>query len=297
MRKQQTIGRVTHCRGKGLHTGQMATLRFYPAPVDTGIVFLCRSGRESTAIRANVHAVVSTDFSTTLGQDGITVQTVEHLLAALAGLGIDNLHIEVQGPEIPILDGSAWPYVRLLQEAKICPQGVSKPCLKPSEPIQVVLDGRWIRIIPQDTLSITYQMNFDHPALEDQTYTYEGAELDFTHQISRARTYGFLKDVDRLRDAGFIQGGSLENAVVIGSHGVLNAEGLRYPDEPIRHKILDLIGDLSLLGSTLLGAVTVHQGGHRLHTQFVQAILHHQEAWALTGAAKNSALTRAPLTA
>ncbi len=282
MRYQRTIGRVVSCEGIGLHSGEFSRIRFVPAPVDTGIIFISHhdDGRK-VSIRAEASHVVSTNFSTTLGKDGVIIKTVEHLMAAMAGLKIDNLYVEVEGLEVPILDGSAWPFVKLFQAARIIKQGKFQPYLKIERPI-VISDGeRAIQITPSDHFAITYAMSFDHPLFPEQRYTYCDDEVKFIQEVSKARTYGFLKDVERLRAAGLIKGGSLQNAVVIGEHGVMNEERFRYPDELVRHKILDLMGDLALLGKPLMGELNVHLAGHSLHTQMVSAILDNKDAWVL----------------
>lgn len=281
MRYQRTIGRVASCGGVGLHTGEPSTLRFIPAPVDTGIIFIRKKDGHKRYIRAEAARVISTDFSTTLGNEGMSVKTVEHLLAALAGLRIDNLYIEVEGEEIPIMDGSAWPFVKLLQEARIVRQGKLQPHLKIEKTIVVSEGDRSIQVSPSNHFAITYTMNFNHALFRGQGYCYRDDEGGFIQKISKARTFGFLKDVEGLRSKGLIRGGSLENAVVIGEHGVMNEEGLRYPDELVRHKILDLMGDLALLGKPLMGELTVHQAGHSLHTDLVSAILKNKDAWVL----------------
>lgn len=279
MRGQKTIKRITVCRGVGLHTGTPAALRFVPAPTDTGIVFVRRVRGREVRIPARATHVVSTRFCTVLGGDGETVQTVEHLMAALVSLGIDNLYVEVEGPEIPILDGSAWPFIQLLRQAGIRTQAKPQPCLEVQEPVLIREGDRWIHVAPFDRLSVTYTMQFDHPFLGLQVYSFEEADGEFDREVARARTFGFLKDLESLRSAGLIKGGSLENALVIGEQEVVNEEGFRYPDELVRHKVLDLIGDLALLGLPLLGKITAHQAGHSLHVQMASALLERQAAW------------------
>ena len=281
MRYQRTIGRVGSCEGTGLHSGEFSRVRFVPAPVDTGIIFIRSHDGHKVSIRAEASRVISTHFSTTLGKDGVTIKTVEHLMAALVGLKIDNLYVEVEGPEIPILDGSAWPFVKLFQAARIIKQGKLQPYLKIERPITVADGERAIQISPSDHFSITYTMSFDHTFFPEQRYTYCDDEVKFIQEVSKARTYGFLKDVEQLRSVGLIKGGSLQNAVVIGEHGVINEEGLRYPDELVRHKVLDLMGDLALLGKPLMGELRVNLAGHSLHTQMVSAILNNKDAWVL----------------
>src|SRR3990172_2410086 len=250
MRYQRTIGRVASCGGVGLHTGEPSTLRFIPAPVDTGIIFIRKKDGHKRYIRAEAARVISTDFSTTLGNEGMSVKTVEHLLAALAGLRIDR-------------------------------QGKLQPHLKIEKTIVVSEGDRSIQVSPSNHFAITYTMNFNHALFRGQGYCYRDDEGGFIQKISKACTFGFLKDVEGLRSKGLIRGGSLENAVVIGEHGVMNEEGLRYPDELVRHKILDLMGDLALLGKPLMGELSVHQAGHSLHTDLVSAILKNKDAWVL----------------
>jgi UDP-3-O-[3-hydroxymyristoyl] N-acetylglucosamine deacetylase len=272
---------VVGCEGIGLHTGEFSSVRFIPAPVDSGVIFICNYEGHKVSIRAEASRVASTNFSTTLGKDDVTIKTVEHLLAALAGLRIDNIYVEVEGSEIPIMDGSAWPFVKLLQSARIIKQGKLQPYLRIEKPILVSEGGRIIQVNPSDHFSISYTMSFGHPLFSDQTFTYCDDEMRFIQEISRARTYGFLKDVERLRANGLIKGGSLQNAVVIGEQGIMNEEGLRYSDELVRHKVLDLMGDLTLLGKPLMGELTVHQAGHTLHTEMVSEILNNRDAWVL----------------
>ena len=279
MRYQRTISRTAFCKGIGLHTGEPAALRFIPAPADAGIVFIRKTHDHKVRVRAEAANVVSTNFSTALGSEGVCIQTVEHLLAALSGLQIDNLYIEVEGPEIPIMDGSAWPFVKILRGAGVKQQGRIRPAFTVREPILIREENRWIHVAPLDHLSVTYTMPFDHPLLGVQIYSFDDDEEVFTQEISRARTFGFLKDEEKLRSVGLIKGASLENAVVIGEQEIINEGGVRYADEMVRHKVLDLIGDLALLGRPLLGKVTVHQGGHSLHTQLVSALLEREEAW------------------
>lgn len=281
MRYQRTIGRVVGCEGIGLHTGEFCSVRFIPAPVDTGIIFIRHHESQKVSIRAEASRVISTNFSTTVGKDGVTIKTVEHLLSALAGLRIDNLYIEVEGSEVPIMDGSAWPFVKLFQSARIIKQGKLQPYLKIEKSIVVSEGDRTIQVRPSDHFSVTYTMAFGHTLFPKQEFSYCDDEIRFIQELSKARTYGFLKDVERLRSAGLIKGGSLQNAVVIGEHGVMNEGGLRYPDELVRHKVLDLMGDLTLLGRPIMGEFTVQQAGHLLHTEMVSTILKNKEAWVL----------------
>ena len=278
---QKTIARPSRLRGVGLHTGERTTLWFLPAPEDSGIRFIRVDQGRRTLIPAHPSQVASTFLCTSLGQEDRTLSTVEHLLAALAGLGIDNLCIEVQGPELPILDGSAGPFVETLVRAGLRVQKRPRKFLRILEPLSLVEGHQEITAGPADHLEITYTMDLDVPFLGRQSFTYDSRRSSFTQEIARARTFTFLKDVHGLREQGLIKGGSLENAIVIGSDQVLNEEGLRFPDEPVRHKVLDLIGDLALLGYPLLGCLRVRQGGHRLHTRFIQHLLANRKAWTL----------------
>jgi UDP-3-O-[3-hydroxymyristoyl] N-acetylglucosamine deacetylase len=265
--RQQTIRRRVTLEGVGLHSGKQARVTLSPAPEDTGIVF--RAGADRIA--AVPQSVVNSHYATTIGRNGTRVQTVEHLMAAAAGLGIDNLEVEVDGPEIPAMDGSAKPFVTLLAAAGRSQQSARRRPLTLPYPIRVGSGGRWIHIFPSTSFRISYTLDVDHPAIGTQVLSWTAAtERAFVDDVAPARTYGFLKDLGLMRKNGLARGGSLDNAVVLANRGPLN--GLRYRDEFVRHKILDLIGDLALLGRPILAHVVARNGGHTLNVELGFAI-------------------------
>ena len=265
---QWTTRKQVSLEGVGLHSGKLARVVLSPAPASSGIVF--RVAGHSDAIPAAPESVVDSHYATTIGKNGTRIQTVEHLMAAAAGLGIDNLEVEVDGPEIPAADGSAKPFVTLLTAAGRAQQSARRRPMKIPYPIQVGTAGRWIQIVPADAFRISYTLDNDHPVIGTQVLTCAPTERSFVDEFAPARTYGFLKDLGVMRKNGLARGGSLDNAIVVGKRGVLN--GLRYRDEFVRHKILDLIGDLALLGRPILGHVIARNGGHALNFELVQAI-------------------------
>ncbi len=268
---QLTISKPVLLEGIGLHTGQPSRITLSPAPANTGIVF-----RASDVHRTPIHAcpehVVDARFATTLGVKGARVQTVEHLLAATAALGIDNLFVAVDGDEIPAVDGSARPFVEILYAAGKATLPIPRRPLVIEKPIRVGDDTRWLRVLPADSFRISYTLDLDHPAVGTQILSFTCTEPTFVKELAPARTYGFLKDVGTLRKNGLAKGGSLENAVVVGRRTVLNGS-LRYQDEFVRHKILDLIGDLALLGRPLVGHVVARNAGHALNHRLALAIV------------------------
>lgn len=268
---QRTISKEVYFEGKGLHTGRQAFVRMRPAPVDTGIVFYRED--KGIVIKANVFSVVETSFATSLGSDGVKIKTVEHLLAAIAGLGIDNLFIDIEGPEIPILDGSSTFLTGLMLKAGIMKQGKSKQFFRIKRP--VVYEDAQSRIIaiPHNNYRISYYIQYNHRLLGQQELSLEINEKDFIMEIAPARTFGFLKDVEKLRSIGLAKGGSLKNAVVIGDEGILNPEGLRFPDEFVRHKILDSIGDFLLAGYPIRGHIILERAGHTANINFLKKLL------------------------
>jgi len=284
MINEKTIQNEVSCSGVGLHSGEKIQLKLIPAAEGSGILF-SRIDLGGILIPANISHVVSTRLSTTIGVEGATVQTIEHLLAAIAAFGIDNLIIELDGPEVPILDGSAAPFAELLLEAGGVQQSKPKRMLQVIEPVTVSEKGKHVTISPSSTFEISYQIEFDHPLISRQAYSYRHRPEVFTAEIAPARTFGFLKDVQMLQSMGLARGGSLENAIVIGENQVLNEGGLRFSDEFVRHKILDLIGDLSLIGMPVLGRVEAFCSGHMLHAKLMKALLQNKKACKITGAA------------
>jgi UDP-3-O-[3-hydroxymyristoyl] N-acetylglucosamine deacetylase len=277
MDAQRTLRRQVSCAGIGLHSGNKVTLTLKPAPADTGIRFL-RSD-VGVEIPATVQHVTSLQYATVLGRDGATVETVEHLLAALMASGIDNVIVELNRNEVPIMDGSAAPFLYLVQEAGVKRLSAARRYLKILQPVQITDGDKRIAVYPSDHFKISYTIAFDHPLLRHQSRTERITEQSFAESIAAARTFGFLKEVEWMRQNGLALGGSLENAIVIGDAGVLNA--LRFEDEFVRHKILDAIGDLALLGHPLIGHVVAHRAGHALHTALVTELLQQREAWTL----------------
>jgi UDP-3-O-[3-hydroxymyristoyl] N-acetylglucosamine deacetylase len=246
-----------------------------PAPADTGIVFHRVDLAQPVSIRADARHVGDTRLSSSLEKDGARVSTVEHLMSALAGLGIDNLHVDVAGPELPIMDGSAGPYVFLLQSAGIEEQAAPKRYLRIKSPVEVRQDDKWARFEPHHGFVLDFTIDFPHPVFgsENRHVLMDFAEHSYTKEVSRARTFGFMQDVEAMRAAGLALGGSLQNAIVLDETRVLNSEGLRYDNEFAKHKVLDAIGDLYLLGKPLLGAFSAHKSGHALNNRLLRALL------------------------
>lgn len=275
---QHTIQREVACQGIGLHSGEMIHMRLLPGSEGSGIVFV-RTDLGGIAIPATASHVTSTHLSTTLGVEGATVQTVEHLLSAVSAFGIDNLLVELDGAEVPILDGSAAPFAALLSEAGVVQQNQVKKMIQLIEPVSVSEKGKAITVYPHSAFEISYDIQFDHPLISNQTYHYRHGREAFINLIAPARTFGFLKDVQRLQSQGLARGGSLENAIVIGEDHILNEQGLRFPDEFVRHKILDLIGDFSLMGMPIMGRIKAICSGHMLHAKLMKELLRNKKAW------------------
>jgi len=279
VRYQRTIASPISCAGIGLHTGLKVNMKILPAPEDTGILFRRVDLDDGFEIPADAGHIVDTSLNTTLGKGQALIKTSEHLLAALAGLGIGNAVIELDVPEVPIMDGSAASYIFLLTSAGIRRQSKLQRFIKILEPIEVKDGDRFAALYPSESLEITCEIDFDHPMLKNQRYHYRANEDDFVREIARARTFGFLREVEYLQSQGFALGGSLDNAIVISDYRVLNSEGLRYPDEFVRHKILDAIGDLSLAGCPILGHVQTFKSGHATHASLVHHLLESPGKW------------------
>ena len=287
MAYRRTLRREVGCTGIGLHSGKPVRLTLRPAPAEHGIRFL-RSD-VGVEIPATLEYLASQDHATTLSRDGVSIGTVEHLLSALLGLGMDDVLVEVDGPEIPVLDGSAAPFVILLHEAGLKPLAVSRRYLKVLKTVEVVRGGKRARLSPADHFAVSYTIGFDHHLLRHQALSVRVSPRTYCEGIAPARTFGFLRDVETLRRSGLALGGSLENAVVIGESGVLNNK-LRFEDEFVRHKILDAIGDLALLGAPLIGRFEAQKAGHALHAAVAQKLLATGGAWALVPSAGIPAL-------
>ena len=265
---QQTLRRPVSLTGIGLHSGEPAQMTVSPAGADTGIVFRAADG---TLIPGNADHVVDTNSATTVGAFGVRVRTIEHLMAAAAALGIDNALVDIKGPEVPAADGSAQPFLELLREGGRVTLPTPRRPIVITEPIRVGTESRWLEVLPADALRVSYTLDNNHPVIGLQVGTYAITEEVFALELAAARTYGFLRDVPVMRQNGLARGGSLENAVVVGKRSVLN-DSLRFPDEFVRHKILDLVGDLFLLGRPLRALVVGRNAGHALNHQLVTAI-------------------------
>ncbi len=278
MAYRRTLKREIGCTGIGLHTGKPVRLRLKPAEAGHGIRF--RRTDVGVSIPAAIENLARLDHATTLSRDGVSIDTVEHLLSALSGLGVDDLLVEVDGPEIPILDGSAAPFVILIHEAGLRPLPAPRRYLKVLKPVEVVRGGKLARLSPCDDFRVSYTIGFEHPLLRHQSLSLRVSADAYAEQIAPARTFGFLRDVEAMRRAGLARGGSLENAVVIGESGVLNNK-LRFEDEFVRHKVLDAIGDLALLGHPVVGHLEAVKAGHAMHAALGRALLETPDAWAL----------------
>jgi len=252
-----------------------------PAPPDTGVVFVNRKGDATVSLLASIDYCIPTELCTAINGNGFQVKTIEHALSALAGLEIDNVYIEVTGNEVPVMDGSAAPFVRLIQSVGVIAQDRKQPFLKITAPIEVSDGARHVRIEPSSTSRITYTIQYDHPLIKTQTYVHDCSPHSFEKQIAEARTFGFLHEVQALWARGLGQGGTLDNTVVLSRDGVMNQSGLRFLNEFVRHKILDLIGDFSLLGMSFIGHIVAERSGHALHTRLVRQILEQPEKWVL----------------
>lgn len=277
MHLQRTLRRATYCAGIGLHSGRKVTLSLKPAPANFGVRFR-RTDLGDVEIPAVIDNLAGIQYATGLRSDQASVETVEHLLAALASLGIDNVIVELDHPEVPIMDGSAAPFVYLVNEAGIRTLPVARRYLKILRPIALARDDKRIALYPSDHFKLTYSISFDHPLLRHQARTLRVTEESFAEDIAPARTFGFLKEVEMLRQHGLALGGSLDNAVVLGETGVLNPH-LRFDDEFVRHKMLDAIGDLALIGYPVIGHVVAHRAGHALHTAFATKVVQERDAW------------------
>jgi len=279
--KQRTLKTVISATGVGLHTGQKVTLTLRPAAADTGIVFRRVDLPQPVTIKADPFQVTDTRMCSALESDGVKVNTVEHLMSALAGLGIDNVYIDLTASEVPIMDGSASPFVFLVQSAGVEEQNAPKRFIRVKKAIQITQGDKWVKLEPYNGFRVTLSIDFDHPVFEHsgKAVTVDFADTSFIKDISRARTFGFMHEVEYLRNNGLALGGSLDNAIVMDEFRVLNSDGLRYDDEFVKHKALDAIGDLYLLGHPLIGAFTGHKSGHALNNQLLRGLLADQSAW------------------
>ena len=281
MLKQRTLKTMIRATGVGLHSGDKVTLVLRPAPPGTGIVFHRVNLTPVVDMKADPYAVGDTRMASCLEKDGAKLGTVEHLMSALAGLGIDNLHVDVDAEEIPILDGSASPFVFLLQSAGIEEQNAAKRFLRVKKTVEIRDGDKWARLSPYEGFRLEFSIQFNHPAVDRSgtKVAVDFADQSYIRDISRARTFGFTQDVEAMRSQGLALGGSLENAIVMDEYRVLNADGLRVPDEFVRHKVLDAIGDLYLVGAPLLALFSAHKSGHALNNRLLRALLADADAW------------------
>lgn len=283
MLKQRTLKSAIKATGVGLHGGKKVTMTLRPAAPNTGVVFRRVDLPQPADLPADALSVTDTRLCSLIEKEGVKVGTVEHIMSALAGLGIDNIYIDLDAPEVPIMDGSASPFVFLLQSAGIEEQRVPKRFFRVKKSVEVRDGDKWARFDPYDGYKLSFSIVFDHPVFEksSQTLTVDFAETSYAKEVARARTFGFAQDVEALRNHGLALGGSLDNAIVLDEYRVLNSDGLRYADEFVKHKVLDAIGDLYLVGHPLIGAFTAHKSGHGLNNQLLRATLADAEAWEL----------------
>jgi UDP-3-O-[3-hydroxymyristoyl] N-acetylglucosamine deacetylase len=281
MIRQRTLKNIIKATGVGLHTGEKVFLSLRPAAPNTGIVFRRVDLPEPVDIPATPQNVGETTLSTTLVKGDVKVSTVEHLLSALAGLGIDNAYIDVSAPEVPIMDGSAGPFIFLIQSAGVEEQNAPKRFIRIKKPIRVEDGDKWASFEPYEGFKVGFTIDFDHPAFNEdvQSASIDFSSTSFVKEVSRARTFGFMRDIEALRKRRLALGGSMDNAIVVDSYRILNEDGLRYADEFVKHKILDAIGDLYLLGHSLIGSFTGYKSGHGLNNLLLRELLSHQDAW------------------
>ncbi|MGZ8154568.1 MAG: UDP-3-O-acyl-N-acetylglucosamine deacetylase [Burkholderiales bacterium] len=278
---QRTLKNVIRATGVGLHTGAKVYLTLRPAAPDTGVVFRRIDLVEPVDIKADPYAVGDTRLSSCLEKDGVRIQTVEHLMSALSGLGIDNAYIDLTAGEVPIMDGSAGPFVFLLQSAGIEVQKARKTFIRVLDSVEVRDGDKWVRFDPYNGFKLDLAIDFDHPVLERsrQSVCVDFSTTSYIKEVSRARTFGFMQDVEAMREQGLALGGSLDNAIVMDEYRVLNSDGLRYEDEFVKHKVLDAIGDLYLLGHPLIGAFSGYKSGHALNNMLLRRLLEQRQAW------------------
>ena len=281
MIKQRTLKTKIRATGVGLHSGEKVVLGLRPAPVNTGIVFTRTDLDPAPHVRAQAVSVIDTRLSTCIAVGDARISTIEHLMSAFAGLGIDNVYVDVDGPEIPILDGSAGPFVYLIQSAGIEEQRAAKRFIRIARPVEVREGDKWARFEPYYGFRISFAIEYRHPvfATGQQSVCVDFAHTSYVEEVSRARTYGFMQDVEAMRSQGLALGGSLDNAIVMDEHRVLNNDGLRYENEFVKHKVLDAIGDLYLLGHPIIGAYSGHKSGHALNNALLRQLLAESAAY------------------
>ncbi|MBW1776583.1 MAG: UDP-3-O-acyl-N-acetylglucosamine deacetylase [Deltaproteobacteria bacterium] len=278
-KKQRTVARPVHCSGIGMHSGKRVQMAIKPAPVNYGIRFKRVDLPESPSICAHINSVVDTSLATVIGHEGLIVSTIEHLMASFAGLAIDNALVEVDAYEVPIMDGSAGPFTASILEAGIQEQDSPKCFFVVKKPIALCENGKSVVLHPDSEFRISCRIHYDHPVVQSQFFSLALTEKGFGEEIAEARTYGFLQEIEYLQLYGFAKGASLENAVVIDADRVLNTDGLRWKDEFVRHKILDCLGDFSLLGMPILGHLEISKSGHAFNHAFLKTFFKRRDAW------------------
>ena len=276
---QQTVARTIRCSGIGLHSGKAVNLTIKPAPINHGIKFVRTDLPDAPVIPARFNCVVDTSLATVIGINGAIVSTIEHLMASLAGLSIDNALIELNAYEVPVMDGSAGPFAQMILDTGIIQQNAARHFFVLKEPIELKNNGKFVGAYPDSTFRITCNINFDHPVIRKQTCSIEVLEHQFSCEVSNARTFGFLQEVENLIRDGFARGGSLDNAVVLDKKDIINTDGLRFQDEFVRHKLLDCIGDFSLLGMPILGHIMTHKSGHAFNHAFIKKFFDQKHSW------------------
>ena len=283
MLKQRTLKNVIRATGVGLHTGEKVYLTLRPAPIDTGIIFVRTDLEPNVEIPAKAHHVGDTTLSTALVLDGVRVSTIEHLMSAMSGLGIDNAYVDVSAPEVPIMDGSAGPFVFLIQSAGIEEQDAPKQFIRITRAIHLEEGDKSVSIEPFNGFKVSYTLLYDHPVYRRYTKsaTIDFSSTSFVKEVSRARTFGFMHEFEELRNRNLALGASMDNAIAVGDYKVLNEDGLRYEDEFVKHKILDSIGDLYLLGHSLIGEFKGHKSGHSLNNALLRTLQENRDAWEL----------------
>ncbi|MCW8828389.1 MAG: UDP-3-O-acyl-N-acetylglucosamine deacetylase [Gammaproteobacteria bacterium] len=283
MIRQRTLKNVIRATGVGLHTGEKVYLTLRPAPVDAGIIFRRVDLEPPVEVRAKAENVGDTTLSSTLANGEVRISTVEHLLSAMAGLGIDNAYVDLSAAEVPIMDGSAGPFVFLIQSAGIVEQEAPKQFIRIKKAVRVEEDDKWVQFEPFNGFKVSLSIDFDHPVFADrsQLSSIDFSTTSFVKEVSRARTFGFMSQLETLRARNLALGGSLDNAIVVDDYRILNEDGLRYEDEFVKHKVLDAIGDLYLLGHSLIGSFSGHKSGHAMNNLLLRTLLANEDAWEL----------------
>jgi UDP-3-O-[3-hydroxymyristoyl] N-acetylglucosamine deacetylase len=276
---QRTLSKDVHFSGTGLHSGKTVHLTLKPAPINHGIKFVRKDLPDNPTIPARFNCVVDTSLATVIGTDGVIVSTIEHLMACLAGLSIDNVIVELDAYEVPVMDGSAGPFTSIIMDAGILEQEAPRHFFVLKEPIELEQNGKFVGAYPDSTFKITCNIDFEHPIIRQQSCSIEVKDYIFEREISSARTFGFLHEVEYMKRYGLARGGSLDNAVVVDESGVLNEDGLRYQDEFVRHKLLDCIGDFSLLGMPILAHIVTSKSGHAFNHAFLKSFFKNKSSW------------------